>query len=365
MRSPRRTAQTASALMVGLALVSSMAVFGASLSQSATRSISDAVSADYVVTASSPGGPPPSFSAAVVDAAAQVRGVSAASSITYGRFLLHGSPQTVSAISPRDLSTTIMLSVTEGRGANALARGELLVDATKARNEKLAVGDRVGVTFAETGKTKLVVGGIFKPNALLGSYVLPTSVFRPNFAPSTLPSVLLVRTSTPPSAATTKALEAGLADYSNLKVQTRADFEEAQRKQVNQLLGLVYALLMLAVLIAAIGIVNTLMLSVFERTREIGLLRAVGMRRRQVRTMVRAEAVILSIFGALLGILIGTGLGVALSRSLADQGLTETVVPVGNLLTFLVLAALLGLAAATWPARRAARLNVLDAIAAD
>ena len=123
-------------------------------------------------------------------------------------------------------------------------------------------------------------------------------------------------------------------------------------------------MLALAVIIALIGIVNTLMLSVFERTREIGLLRAVGMRRRQVRTMIRSEAVILAIFGAVIGIIIGTGMGLALVSSLKNQGITDTVVPYSNLVIFLILAALLGLVAASWPARRAAKLDVLAAIAA-
>ena len=118
-----------------------------------------------------------------------------------------------------------------------------------------------------------------------------------------------------------------MASYPNVKVQTRPQFEQAQINAVNQLLGLIYALLALAVLIALIGIVNTLMLSVFERTREIGLLRAVGMKRRQVRAMVRSESVILAIFGAIIGIVIGTGMGIALVASLKQQGITDTVVP--------------------------------------
>ena len=138
-----------------------------------------------------------------------------------------------------------------------------------------------------------------------------------------------------------------------------------QSAQVNQLLGLVYALLALAVIIALIGIVNTLMLSVFERTHEIGLLRAVGMRRRQIRAMIRSESVILAVFGAVIGIVVGTGLGIALVSSLRRRASPYTVVPVSSLVVFLVLAALLGLLAASWPARRAARLDVLAAIAAD
>ena len=150
-----------------------------------------------------------------------------------------------------------------------------------------------------------------------------------------------------------------------MQVQSRAQFEASQAKQVNQLLGLVYALLALAVLIALIGIVNTLMLSVFERTHEIGLLRAVGMRRRQIRAMIRSESVILAVFGAVIGIIVGTGLGLALVSALHSQGVTSTVVPYSNLVVFLILAALLGLLAASWPARRAAKLDILAAIAAD
>ena len=163
----------------------------------------------------------------------------------------------------------------------------------------------------------------------------------------------------------TERSAAGSPTIPGLKVQTRAQFEKSQQQQVNQLLGLVYALLALAILIALIGIVNTLMLSVFERTHEIGLLRAVGMRRRQVRAMIRSESVILSLFGAVIGMVIGTVLGIAFADALKQQGITDIVVPFASLLAFLVIAALLGLAAASWPARKAAKLDMLAAIAAE
>ena len=148
-----------------------------------------------------------------------------------------------------------------------------------------------------------------------------------------------------------------------MQVQTRTQFEQSEVATVNRLLGIVYALLGLAVLIALIGIVNTLMLSVFERTGEIGLLRAVGMKRRQIRSMIRSESLILAIFGALIGIVIGTVLGVALVSSLRTKGINDTTVPVTSLVIFVIISALLGLVAASWPARRAARLDVLAAIA--
>jgi len=187
--------------------------------------------------------------------------------------------------------------------------------------------------------------------------------FLTHFASNELPIAVLLKTDG--SAATQQAVKHALAGYPNLKIQTRAEFEQSQQAQVNQLLGIVYALLGLAVIIALIGIVNTLMLSVFERTHEIGLLRAVGMKRRQIRAMIRSESVILAVFGAVIGIVVGTGLGLALVSSLKSQGFTNVVVPGTSLVIFLALAALLGLVAASWPARRAAKLDVLAAIAAD
>jgi putative ABC transport system permease protein len=237
------------------------------------------------------------------------------------------------------------------------------VDTTTATSDHLVVGSTVPVQFALTGSSHLRVGGIYKPNALLGSFLVSDQFYRTHFS-TPLPVAVLIRTASAPRAGSTAAIKAGLRAYPNLTIQTQAEFKASQQKMVNQLLGLVYVLLALAVVIALIGIVNTLMLSVFERTHEIGLLRAVGMRRRQVRAMIRSEAVILSVFGALIGVIVGTGLGVAFAESLKQQGITDTVVPVPKLIVFLIIAALLGLGAATWPARRAARLDVLDAIAA-
>ena len=207
------------------------------------------------------------------------------------------------------------------------------------------------------------MGGIYKPNSLLGSFLVSDQFYRTHFD-NPLPIAVLVRTASGATPSSTRAIRAGLRAYPNLKIQSQAQFKQSQQKQVNQLLGLIYVLLALAVLIALIGIVNTLMLSVFERTHEIGLLRAVGMRRRQIKAMIRSEAVILSVFGAVLGIVVGTGLGIALAESLKQQGITDIVVPGSTLIVFLIIAALLGLGAASWPARRAARLDVLAAIAA-
>ncbi|MHB1089004.1 MAG: ABC transporter permease [Acidimicrobiales bacterium] len=365
MRSPRRTAQTASALMIGLALVSTFSVFGASIAQSATGSIKDAVAADYIITGSLTGAPMSGISSAAAAVAAKIPGVATVTRVDSGVFEFQHSVVNLTAISRQSLSRTIILRIDSGRGASTLSDGGVLISSTTANAKHLKVGDTIHVRFAKTGPTTLRVGAIFKPNAVLGSYVVGEGFFHAHFASSTQPVVLLLHTSPGAQAASANSIKAGLSEFTNLKIQTREEFIQSEQAQVNQLLGLVYALLALAILIALIGIINTLLLSVFERTREIGLLRAVGMRRRQVRTMIRAEAVILSLFGGVIGIVLGTGLGIALSSSLKQQGITDIVVPYSSLAVFLVLAALLGLAAASWPARRAARLNILDAISVE
>ncbi len=365
MRSPRRTAQTASALMIGLALVATFSVFGASIAQSATGSITDAFAADYIISGSLTGAPMSGISNAAPVAAASVPGVSTVTRVDGGVFEYDHSVLNLAAITSESLSRTVTLRMASGDGRAALAAGEMLVSSTAANSHHLAVGDVIHVRFARTGATTLRVGGVYKPNALLGSYVVSEGFFAAHFAPGSQPIVILVRTISGASPAMTAALKSGLHQFANLKIETRAQFIATQQSQVNQILGLIYALLALAIAIALIGIVNTLLLSVFERTREIGLLRAVGMRRRQVRAMIRSEALILAVFGGILGVALGTVLGVALSLSLRQQGITDVVVPYPNLGIFVVVAALLGLAAASWPARRAARLNVLEAISVE
>ncbi len=358
MRSPRRTAQTASALMVGLALVSAMAVFGASLSKSATSSVDDAVRADLLVTVTNSNSA--GFSRSVATIAAAVPGVTVASTAYRGQFEFQRSIEELTAIDPQNLAQTLILRITAG-SADALTKDELLIDSTTATSDKLSVGDRVPVKFALTGSSSMRIGGIYQTNALIGSYLTGTGFFLSHFQNPLAIGVLL---RTDGSSSVEQHVAHALAAYPSAMVQSRAQFDQSQVASVNKLLGLVYALLGLTVLIALIGIVNTLMLSVFERTHEIGLLRAVGMKRRQVRAMIRAESVILSVLGAVIGIIIGTGLGVALVASLRSE-ITDTVVPISSLVKFVVLSALLGLVAASWPSRRAARLDVLAAIAAD
>ncbi len=355
MRNPRRTAQTAAALTIGIALVSAIAVLGASLSTSARQSVDSAVRADYIVSGS--GG----FSKSVVPAVSQLPGVRTATTIYQGQFEFEGSLSTLVAATPADLERTVTLHVTAGSGAPAMAAGQLLIDTTTASADNLHVGSLVAVRFVQTGASTMTVGGIFAPNPLVGHFVAGEAFFRSHFD-NPLPIGVLLSTNAS-AHGLGQALNRVLQPYANVGFKTRAQFEQSQQETVNRELGLVYVLLALAVLVALIGIVNTLMLSVFERTREIGLLRAVGMKRRQVRAMIRSESVIIALLGAAIGIVVGTGLGAALAASLRQNGVTDVAVPVASLIVFLVVSALLGLAAATWPARRAAKLDVLAAIA--
>jgi putative ABC transport system permease protein len=356
MRSPRRTAQTASALMVGLALVAAMSVFGASASKSVTASADQAVSADLIVTATGTG----ELSDKAASIASSVPGVAATTTVYGGQFVFKGTQSKLIAASTDHLADTVILRMTSG-SAGAMASGEMLIDTTTAQNDHLAVGDTVPARFALTGPATLRIGGIYQANPLVGSYLVSAAFFMSHY-PAQPPGALLLDTNG--STAVDNAVTNAMAPYPNVQVQTRAQYEQTQVGLINEIIHLVYVLLALAVLIALIGIVNTIMLSVFERTREIGLLRAVGMRRRQVKTMIRSEAVILAVFGAIIGIIIGTGMGVALVSSLRNSGIDQTVVPVTELVLFLVIAAVLGLIAASWPARRAAKLDVLAAIAA-
>jgi putative ABC transport system permease protein len=340
-----------------LAVVAAMATFGASVSRSATASVDSAINADLLVTGTSSGSG--SFSPGLANAVTRVPGVTSSLIVYGGQFEIQGSVESLKGVPVRGLAQTVDLHLTSG-SVGRLADGELLIDSTTASSDHLHVGSRVPVRFALTGGSIMRIGGIYQSNALIGSYLVGEGFYLSHYQNPLPGAVLLTTAGGTAGQHVQQAVQRELASSPTVQVQTRAQFEKSQLSSVNQLLGLVYVLLALAVLIAVIGIINALMLSVFERTREIGLLRAVGMKRRQVRTMIRSESVIISTFGTIVGLVIGTGLGTALVFALR---LTEIAVPGTSLIVFLILSVLLGLVAATWPARRAARLDVLASAA--
>jgi putative ABC transport system permease protein len=241
----------------------------------------------------------------------------------------------------------------------------VLVDKQTATDKHLRVGSVLAVTFALTGKQQLTVGGIYAKNPIAGKYLIGLSTYERNFRNRLDIVVALKATSPDRLGAVRTALATVLKARPTLELRDQSEFKQNQKRQINMVLSFVLALLVLSLIIAWLGIVNTLALSVFERTREIGLLRAVGMRRQQVWTMIGLESVVIAVFGALLGVALGLGYGASLVQALHSQGIDQTSVPVGQLIAYLFVGAVAGFTAGLWPSHRAANLNVLNAIATE
>jgi len=244
---------------------------------------------------------------------------------------------------------------------DTLAQGQLLVDDKVAHDRHLHVGQTIPMGFVDTGVTNVRIGGTYKTNQFLSNYVV-SDTFAAAHVNQLEDQAILVRTTTQ-SPAVQSELTKALAAYPNLKIQTAAQFKATQKKQFATLLNFVYVLLALSILIASFSVVNTMALSVIERTREIGLLRSIGMIRRQVRSMIRGEAVVVSLLGAVLGLVLGVSLGSAIVHAASSSGISVLVIPIPTIVIVLVIAALIGVLAAVFPARRAAKLDVLQAIA--
>jgi putative ABC transport system permease protein len=357
MRNPKRTAATASALMIGVGIVSFITIFAASTKASFSDTIDRTFTGDFVLT--HPGGIDPGLTAQLN----QLPEVEVAGAIRFGYAEMDGS---ATQILGADKATFELFDVepVAGSPAELTAAGEqgLAVFQDVARDRGLAVGDQVTAVFAETGVQQLTVAMIYAQNQPAGNWVLGLATYEANY-PEQYDLQVFVRAGTAAPTAL-GAVERAAAAYPGVKVLDQTEYKADQMAIVDQLLGLVYAMLALAIFIAILGIGNTLALSVFERTRELGVLRAVGMTRSQLRSTVRWESVIIALQGTVLGLVIGTFFGWALVRALRDEGLGVFTVPVTSLVVVVVLAAVAGIVAAIVPARRAARLNVLDAIAA-
>jgi putative ABC transport system permease protein len=356
-RNPRRTAATASALMIGLALVSAGGVLASSIVKSANGIIDRSVGADFIVTTAN-------FMPIPGDVAQEIRsvdGIDAVTSFRSGQAQVGKSVVSLQGVTADTVDRTLKLKVVTGDIASLADKDTMLVDKDVAKDKGWKVGDQVPTTFGKTGKTDLVVGGTYDQNQIAGNYLIGLDTYDANYT-QRLDEVVAMTIKPDADPETVRSELQATADSSNLEIRDQSEFKDEQRSQINRLLFFIFALLALAVLIAALGIVNTLALSVIERTREIGLLRAVGMGRTQVRRMVRLESVVIAVFGTLLGLVLGVALGSALVTALSGEGIDELVVPYGQLVIYLVVGALIGVLAAVWPARRAARLDILGAI---
>jgi putative ABC transport system permease protein len=362
LRSPKRTAGTATALMIGLALVSTVTVVASSMKASVAEVVADSTRADFILKAAgqaSPGLPP-----ALAEQLRAVDGVDTVAQLRFGSAQVDGAGTSVVAVDPATVEAAADLDVSSGAVAD-LDDSSVLVSDEVAAAHGWTVGDVVEVVYAQTGAQELTVAGTFGNTALLGGDYVTTLATHAANGGSPLDVAVLVAAAADADLDDVRAgLEVVTGDYPNAQLDDTESFTESQAATIDQLLAIVTMLLALAVVIALLGIVNTLALSVFERTRELGLLRAVGATRRQVRAVVRWESVIVAVLGALLGAVLGLVFGAALTRGLAGEGLSVVDVPGGRLAVYVIAAALAGVLAAIGPARRAARVDVLQAVAA-
>lgn len=371
LRNPRRTGATGAALMIGLALVASLSVVGASLVASATDELDRTVGADFIVQGNEGAGPLTPQAAEAMKSAPHLEHVS-----EY-RFLPKMDVKLPSgkdarydavAASPTYAQDS-RAPMVEGDLAASYEDGKMAVDEEFADKHGLKLGDELEVAYQGADTSKLEIAGITSKEATLDSGVAFLSIeSAETFVPEgkmPLNMVMFGKAVEGEEEAAYTALKAEMEPYPQYSVQDQADFKKTLEDQVGQLLNMVYGLLALAIIVAILGVVNTLALSVVERTREIGLMRAIGLSRRQLRRMIRLESVVIALFGALLGLGLGMAWGATAQQLLALEGLKVLEIPWPTIITVFLGSAVVGLVAALVPAYRAGRMNVLNAIATE
>jgi len=361
MRNPSRTASTASALMIGLALITFVAILGAGLRTSFGDAVDKLFTADYALTAENGFDP---FTKEADDAVAVTPGVTAVSPVRAGDARIFGDNVQVTAVKP-NLSETMQLDWLQGGNdvPAQLGSNGAFVDKDYAKDHDLTIGSTIPVTTVTGHVLNLRLKGIFDPpdgGSPFGGVTMSAATFDANYSnPQNLMSFIQIKGGD--NAENTARLDLSLAQFPDAKVQTAAQFKQTQEDDINLVLNMLYALLGLSVIISLFGVVNTLVLSVFERTREIGMLRAVGMTRQQVRRMIRHESIVTALIGGALGIAVGVFLAILTTQALSDEGIVLAI-PWTTIGLFVVLTIVAGILAAVLPARRASRLNVLKAL---
>ncbi|MFJ8662182.1 ABC transporter permease [Streptomyces sp. NPDC093795] len=360
VRNPRRTGATASALAIGLTLVTGLSVLGSTVGTALDKMTVDQIKADYMITMASGDG----LSKEALTALAKAPGVTAVSPQQSGALKIKGEFASASGVTPGAIEKVLKVTVVNGSLAT-LGEGQIAVADKTATKRGLKVGDAVPVEYLDGVKGKLTVGAVYEDSEFLSPVLIDHKVIDAHEQQAHTPQIF-VATDGGASEANEKALSKALGDNPAITVMDKKDIRDLFGGQINMLLNIVYGLLAMALVIAVLGVVNTLAMSVFERQQEIGMLRAIGLDRRRVKRMVRLEAVVISVFGAVVGIGLGSFLGWAIGEtfknSLPGYAL---VLPWDRIGIFLVLAALVGVLASLWPARSAARLNMLAAIKAE
>ncbi|MER7757092.1 FtsX-like permease family protein [Kitasatospora sp. NPDC097643] len=369
MRNPRRTGATAAALMIGLALVIAASVFSSSAVTSASAQIDRSVGVDYIIE----GGRTP-VTTEMIDAVRRTPGVDHVTTQKVFEGAKLGAPDggtgktTVAAVPPTFYGSDFHFPVQSG-AVDSIGRGSLGIGETFAQDFHLKVGDQVTVNYGQGRTQTLPVGVVFGKKSLYGNSAFVDLATMAKVVPAAdqpADRVFFAKAAAGADVAKTlTALEDALKEYPQLTIKDQAGYKELVQSQVNTLLYLIYGLVGLSITVAVLGVVNTLALSVVERTREIGLLRAIGISRRQLRRMIRLESVVIALFGAVLGTGLGLSWGVTAQRVLRDKGLDTLAVPSTMIAVTLLASVVIGLLAALVPAFRAGRMNVLAAIATD
>ncbi|MEU7582447.1 FtsX-like permease family protein [Streptomyces sp. NPDC041068] len=358
VRNPRRTASTAAALMIGLTLITAMTVVATSMSTAINKMAAGSLKADYSVSMANFQPLTPE----VREKLAALPGVEASSPMRSAYGEADGSFTTISGVDPKAIDKLIGLDFDNG-SIEGLGGDSVLIDREMAKDKGLKTGDTVPVKFEDDNKTvQLKVGGVYEGNEMLSGVFAATSVVDPHLD-KVVDKQVLVKMKDGASDTAEDSIVKALGDNPAITIQDKDAISNQVGGAINMLLNMLYGLLAMAILIAVLGVINTLAMSVFERKHEIGMLRAIGLDRAKVKQMVRLEAVIISLFGAVLGIGLGLFLGWIAGGSIANTVSTYAMeIPVGRIAIFLGIAALVGVLAAVWPARSAARLNPLQAI---
>ena len=357
-RNPKRTARTAAPVLIGVALVTAFTALAASIKSEIRESIGSSFRGDYALSVNSRGfgGIPIS----ITDQLTQLAEIDQATGVGFIAAKVGDESPFVLVFNPKTADGLYDLEMVEGT-QKGLTKNEILVEADKALDKNLSVGSRVQVTLVDGRSMQLTVAGTYTD--AYGNYVVSRELFEGSNTPL-FDSFVYIKTAEGVSDESARtAISAVSEDLGIGKLESRDEYIDTQAGQVDQFLALIYGLLFLSVIIAIVGIIITLLLSVFERRREIGLLRAVGMTRSQVRTMVRWESVITSLFGAVTGVVLGILTGIVIVVSLNDSGFSAFTLPIANTIVILVGAFVVGVIAAVFPAWRATRTEIISAIA--
>ncbi|MEX3101903.1 MULTISPECIES: ABC transporter permease [unclassified Streptomyces] len=358
-RNPRRTAATAAALMIGLALITGMTVMANSLQQGIDKMAASAIRADYTVSMAN-GNP---LSPQVEKKLERAGGVTATSPMVSAFAQIRGVNEPLTGVNGAALGDVTDLKVEDG--ALKVGGRQVVVDQWTAKSRGWKAGSSFTVAYQDGKKQKLTVAGVYEGNMMVHGIMIDTATLAPH-EPDPAVMKVLVKTADGASDATKDRLVKALDANPAIKIQDKQDISNESARTFTLLLNMVYGLLAMAVIVAVLGVVNTLAMSVFERSQEIGMLRAIGLDRQGTKRMVRLESLVISLLGGVLGIGLGVFFGWAAGELLSAKMATyELVLPWGRMAVFLLLAATVGVLAALWPARRAARLNLLQAIKAE